>query len=91
MSDSHDAFEDAPYAEPPDETSVSLRAYLDRMSDEKLREYSPGWSDERLIEWDGNFRSDGALMLVCCDRDVRIGEYRQVLEECRRFRGLERG
>lgn len=82
------SFEEAPYGEPPDETTVSLRAYFDRMSDDKLRTYSPCFSDEQLIDWDGNFRSDGALMLVCCDRDVRIAEYRRVLEDYRRFRGL---
>lgn len=88
MADRAKSFEEAPYEEPPDETSVSLRAYFDRMSDTKLRTYSPGFSDQQLIDWDGNFRSDGALMLVCCDRDVRIAEYRRVLEQCRRFRGL---
>jgi hypothetical protein len=41
-----------------------------------------------VIEWDGNFRSDGALMLVCCERDVEIDEYRAVLEEHIRRRGL---
>ncbi len=66
---------------PGDETDVSLRAYLIRMSDQRLREYDPGWSNDQVIEWDGNFRSDGALMLVCCERDVEITEYRQVLEE----------
>jgi hypothetical protein len=81
-------FELAPYAEPPDETSVNLRAYFDRFSDEELQEYSLDWTDQQVIEWDGNFRADGALMLVCCDRDVQIAEYRQVLEECRRFRDL---
>ena len=89
MSHSPKSFEEAPYAEPPDETTVSLRAYFDRMSDDKLGSYISSWSDQQLINWDGNFRSDGALMLVCCDRDVRIGEYRQVLEACRRFRRLE--
>lgn len=88
MNDSPKSFEEAPYSEPPDETTVSLRAYFDRLSDEKLRAYSPHWSDQQVIDWDGNFRSDGALMLVCCDRDVRIEEYRQVIEACRRFRGL---
>jgi hypothetical protein len=66
---------------PPDETDISLRAYLSRMSDEDLRQYDPAWTDEQLIEWDGNFRSDGALMLVCCERDIEIEEYRTVLEE----------
>lgn len=65
----------------PDETDISLRAYFSRMSDERLREYDPSWSAEQVIEWDGNFRSDGTLMLVCCERDVEIDEYRAVLEE----------
>jgi hypothetical protein len=38
------------------------------------------------MEWDGNFRSDGALMLVCCERDVDVVEYRRVLEQLRQFR-----
>lgn len=81
-------FEEAPYSETPDETSVNLRAYFDAMSDERLAQYSPVWSDEEVIAWDGNFRNDGALMMVCCDRDVDIGEYRQVIEQARRFRRL---
>ena len=73
---------------PPDEIDISLRAYFLRMSDERLREYQVDWSDEQVIEWDGNFRSDGALMLVCCERDVEIDEYRRVLEEQIARRGL---
>lgn len=64
-----------------DETDYSVRAYFTRMSDEKIAEYDPTWSDEQLIEWDGNFKTDGALMLVCCERDIEVGEYRQILEE----------
>lgn len=73
---------------PPDETDISLRAYFSRMSDARLRDYRDTWSDEQTITWDGNFRSDGALMLVCCERDVEIGEYRLVLAEHKRRRGL---
>ena len=65
----------------PDETDINFRAYLSRIPDEKLRQYDPRWSNEQVIEWDGNFRSDGALMLVCCERDIEIDEYRRVLEE----------
>ena len=79
-------FEDAPYETPPDETDVNLRAYFDAMDKEKLTQVNAAWSDERLREWDGNFRSDGALMLVCCDRDVGIDEFRQVLFEFLEFR-----
>ena len=55
-------FEQEPWEdERPDETSVNLRAYFDRMADEKMRQYSPEWSDEQVLEWDGNFKDDGAL------------------------------
>ena len=64
-----------------DETDVNLRAYLEGLSAEHLAKYNPDWADEEVVEWDGNFRSDGALMLVCCERDVEIEEYRRVLEE----------
>lgn len=73
---------------PGDETDVALRAYFSRMTDERLREYQPDWSDEQVVTWDGNFRSDGALMLVCCERDVEIEEYRTVLAEHLARRGL---
>ena len=69
-----------------DETDVSLRAYLARLSDEHLAEYDPAWTDERVMEWDGNFRSDGGLMLVCCERDVDVQEFRRVLEQHLRYR-----
>ncbi len=80
------AFEDAPYAAPPDETDVNLRAYFDSISDSKLERVDPHWGDEELRAWDGNFRIDGSLMLVCCDRDVGIDEYRRVLNEFLAFR-----
>ena len=79
-------FEDAPYESKPDETDVNLRAYFDAMSDAKVAEADLSWSDDELREWDGNFRSDGALMMVCCDRDVRIEEYRRVLAAFLQFR-----
>jgi hypothetical protein len=66
---------------PPDETDINLRAYFSRISDQRLSEYDPKWSDEQIIEWDGNFRADGALMLVCCERDIEIDEYRTVIDE----------
>jgi hypothetical protein len=69
-----------------DETGVNLRAYLDRMDDDKMRRYSPDWTDEQVKEWDGNFRDDGELMMFCCERDVGVKEYREVLEECIRYR-----
>ena len=79
-------FEQEPSETPLDETSVNLRAYFDRMPHEKVTEYSPAWTDDEVVEWDDNFRDDGALMLLCCERDVEIPEYRAVLEECIRYR-----
>lgn len=79
-------FEQEPYDEPPDETSRSLRHYLDRMPDVKMRQYRRDWSDDEVVRWDGNFRDDGNLMLVCCEREVDVGEYRRELENCTRYR-----
>jgi hypothetical protein len=77
-----------PLEGPPDETDISLRAYFARMPIERLQQYDPQWSDEQTMAWDGNFRCDGALMLVCCERDVQIDEYRQVLQEHLRRCGI---
>lgn len=82
-------FEDAPYARAPDETDVNLRAYFDAMDETKVRSVDLDWSDEQLRRWDGNFRNDGALMMVCCDRDVRIDEYRRVLGEFLQFKNAD--
>jgi len=79
-------FEQEPTDEPMDETSVNLRAYFDRMPDEKMREYSHFWTDEQVVAWDENFRDDGCLFLLCSERDVDAEEYRSVLEECIRYR-----
>jgi hypothetical protein len=84
-------FEQEPSAVPMDETGVNLRAYFDRMDDGKMQQYSTAWTDEQVIEWDGNFRDDGELMLLCCERDVDVAEYRQVLEECIQYRNRVRG
>jgi hypothetical protein len=84
-------FEQEPYDESPDETAINLRAYFDRMPDEKMREYSPAWTEEELIAWDGNFTEDGSLLLPCCERDVEIDEYRQVLSACIEYRNRIRG
>ena len=83
-------FEQEPSNEPMDETSVNLRAYFDRMDDDKIQQYSSAWTDEEVVEWDGNFREDGELMLLCCERDVEIDEYRQVLEQCIAYRNRVR-
>ena len=79
-------FEQEPSAEPMDETSVNLRAYFDRMKDEKMRQYSPSMTDQEVIDWDGNFKDDGDFMMLCSERDVDVTEYRKVLEESIRYR-----
>jgi len=79
-------FEQEPWPQNPDETDVNLRAYFDRMPDEKMQQYSPAWTDEQVIDWDGNFRNDGALMIACCERDVEVAEYRRVLEQAIAYR-----
>ena len=84
-------FEQDPTDEPMDETSYNLRAYFDRMDDAKLLEYSADWSDERVIEWDGNFKSDGDLLLPCTERDVDVTEYRRVIAQCLEYRARVRG
>ena len=71
-----------------DETDVSLRAYLAGLDEDHLAAYDPTWTDEEVMGWDDNFRSDGTLMLVCCERDVDIDEFRRVLEEHLKLRGL---
>ena len=79
-------FEDWPPGESRDETDISLRAYIMRIPQDRLATYDPSWTNEQLTEWDGNFKSDGGLMLVCCERDVEAPEFRQVLEEYLKFR-----
>ena len=80
-------YEQEPFVdERPDETSINLRAYLDRMPDEKMRLYQRSWSDEQVIEWCGDFRDDGALMIACCERDVDVQEFRRALEQAIAYR-----
>jgi hypothetical protein len=79
-------YEHLPGDEPLDETEVSLRAYLARLSDEHLALYDASWSDEQVQQWDGNFRSDGALMLVCCERDIDVMDFRRALTQHLQYR-----
>jgi hypothetical protein len=74
-------YEHLPNDGPLDETDVSLRAYLARLPDEHLAQYDPSWTDQQVETWDGNFRSDGSLMLVCCERDIDITDFRRALEQ----------
>ena len=84
MTDPNINYEILPAGMAMDETDVNLRSYFSRMSDEKLQEYNQRWGDEEVIAWDGNFRDDGILFLICSERDVNIEEYRRVLgDPCR--------
>jgi len=74
------AFERPEEGGPWDETDINLRGYITQIPREKLQEYDPTWTDEEVMRWDGNFREDGDLMLVCCERDVDVEEFREVLE-----------
>jgi hypothetical protein len=84
-------FEQEPWDGPHDETDINLRAYFDRMRDEKMRQYRPEWTDDEAIEWDGNFKLDAEecepeLMLGCSEREVYVGEYRRVLQRAIEYR-----
>src|SRR5580704_8209575 len=79
-------FEQDPSGEPMDETSVNLRHYFDTMPDDKLRQYSASWTDDHVMDWDGNFKDDVTLFLICCERDVEMEEYRRVIEQCIQYR-----
>jgi len=81
-------YERLPEGQAMDETDISLRAYLAGLEDNHLLQYDPSWNDDQVISWDGNFRDDGALMLVCCERDVEMDEFRRVLVEHMQFRNL---
>jgi len=83
-------FEQEPSSEPMDETSINLRAYFDRVPDEKIQQYDPSWTDDELMKWDDNFTDEGSLLLLCCERDVGVKEYRRVLEQCIVYRNRVR-
>lgn len=85
-------FEGEPRFEPMSETGINLCAYFDAMPDAKLNSYDATFSDEALMEWDGNFTSEGNLLLPCCESDdVEPGMYRRYIEECIRYRDRVRG
>ncbi len=85
MSDPSDeakrVFENLPEDISSDETDIGLRAHITRIPEAMLAEYDSSWNDEQVVEWEGNFKDDGGLMLVCCEREVGVAEFRQVLEE----------
>jgi hypothetical protein len=69
------------------ETGVNLCAYFDAMPDDKLRSYRAGLSDDDLMRWDGNFTSEGNLLLPCSEsEEVDPAMYRAYIEACIRYR-----
>lgn len=80
-------FEGEPPFEPRTEAGINLAAYFDGMPDAKLRAFDPGMSDEALMAWDGNFKSDGDMLLPCTEsEDVDVEMYRRYIAECIRYR-----
>ena len=82
-------YEHLPPGEDFDETDINLRHYFCNLSDDHLAKYDSDWTDEQVIEWDDNFRDDGALMITCSEREVDIEEFRKVLEVHLQHRKLE--
>ncbi|MEZ5938576.1 MAG: hypothetical protein R3C52_10185 [Hyphomonadaceae bacterium] len=77
---------EAPFEEM-SETGVNLCAYFDAMPDAKLTTYDRTFDDGRLMSWDGNFTSEGTLLLPCCEsEDVDPAMYRRYIEACIAYR-----
>jgi hypothetical protein len=80
-------FEGEPPFEPRTEAGINLCAYFDAMPDAKLRTYDPAMSDEQLMAWDGNFKSDGDLFLPCCEsEEIEPPMYRRYIAACIAYR-----
>jgi hypothetical protein len=80
-------FEGEPPFEPRTEAGINLCAYFDGMPDAKLKTFDPGMSDEALMRWDGNFKSDGDMLLPCVEsEEVDVAMYRRYIAECIRYR-----
>ena len=80
-------FEGEPPFEPRTEAGINLCAYFDAMPDDKLKDYNPTMSDEELMRWDGNFKSDGELLLPCTESEgVDVDMYRRYIEACISYR-----
>jgi hypothetical protein len=80
-------FEGEPPFEERTEAGINLCAYFDAMPDAKLKTWNPNFTDEQLMAWDGNFKSDGDLLLPCCEsEEVDAEMYRRYIAECIRYR-----
>lgn len=84
-------FEGEPPFEPRTEAGINLCAYFDAMPDEKLKTYDPSMSDDDLMRWDGNFKSDGDMLLPCTEsEEVDVAMYRRYIAENIRYRNRVR-
>ena len=84
-------FEGEPPFEPRTEAGINLCAYFDAMPDEKLKTYDPSMSDHDLMRWDGNFKSDGDMLLPCTEsEEVDVAMYRRYIAENIRYRNRVR-
>lgn len=80
-------FEGEPPFEPRTEAGINLCAYFDAMPDAKLKTFDPGMSDEALMRWDGNFKSDGDMLLPCVEsEEVDVEMYRRYIAQCIAYR-----
>ena len=80
-------FEGEPPFEPRTEAGINLCAYFDGMPDAKLKTFDPAMSDDELMRWDGNFKSDGDMLLPCTEsEEVDVAMYRRYIAACIRYR-----
>ncbi|RYG37039.1 MAG: hypothetical protein EON93_04245 [Burkholderiales bacterium] len=80
-------FESEPPFEERTEAGINLCAYFDGMADTKLKTWNASFTDEELVEWDGNFKDDGAMLLPCTEsEEVEPDMYRRYITECIRYR-----
>ena len=85
-------FEGEPPFEPRTEAGINLCADVDGMPDAKLKTFDPAMSDEDLMRWDGNFKSDGDMLLPCVEsEEVDVEMYRRYIAQCIRYRDRVRG
>lgn len=81
------AFELEPPFEEMSEAGINLCAYFDAMPDSKLGTWNPEFSDAELMDWDGEFTSDGTLLLPCCEsEEVEPAMYRRFIAACITYR-----
>lgn len=80
-------FEGEPPFEPRTEAGINLCAYFDAMPDAKLKTFDPAMSDDALMRWDGNFKSDGDMLLPCVEsEEVDVEMYRRYIAQCIAYR-----